>query len=239
MANYFTDRSVEYPGRYRLTPTDDPDTYDLSRQEGTIYNEGTPLNAENLNDALQTVIDLIPNQSAFLAVQGTTTYAEITSALNAGQVVFVAVTNSYGTINIYPYSHATSNEYHFIKVSGATSAPSITQIVVDSSNNWTSASSAISSNQFIIGGLKMCWGQVSLTTIAGNSYVDKSVTFPSTFSATPLVMCCQVSTSVASAYAAIEVVTSQQSTSGATFRFYNNSSTSRVPIANWLAIGPA
>lgn len=25
----------------------------------------------------------------------------------------------------------------------------------------------------------------------------------------------------------------------ATFRFYNNSSTSRVPIANWLAIGPA
>lgn len=60
MANFFTDRSVEYPGRYRLASTDDPNVYDLTRQEGTIYNAGTPLNAENLNNAMQDVIDMIP-----------------------------------------------------------------------------------------------------------------------------------------------------------------------------------
>lgn len=60
MANFFTDRSVENPGRYRLNPTGTTDVYDLTREEGTIYNAGTPLNAENLNDAMQDVIDQIP-----------------------------------------------------------------------------------------------------------------------------------------------------------------------------------
>ena len=60
MANFFTDRSVENPGRYRLNPTGISEVYDLTREEGTIYNQGTPLNAENLNDAMQDVIDQIP-----------------------------------------------------------------------------------------------------------------------------------------------------------------------------------
>lgn len=60
MANFFTDRSVEFPGRYRLNPTGISEVYDLTREEGSIYNQGTPLNAENLNDAMQDVIDDIP-----------------------------------------------------------------------------------------------------------------------------------------------------------------------------------
>lgn len=60
MANFFTDRSVENPGRYRLGATADPNVFDLTREEGTVYNQGTPLNAENLNNAMQDVIDQIP-----------------------------------------------------------------------------------------------------------------------------------------------------------------------------------
>ena len=60
MANFFTDRSVENPGRYRLGATADTNVFDLTREEGTVYNEGTPLNAENLNAAMQDVIDQIP-----------------------------------------------------------------------------------------------------------------------------------------------------------------------------------
>lgn len=239
MANFFTDRSVEFPGRYRLTPTEDTNVFDLVRQEGTIYNAGTPLNAENLNGAMQEVIDQIPAANVFIAEKDTTTYAEVTAALQAGMVVFATVANSYGTFNVYPYAFANATEYHFIKVDGPASAPQFKELVLNSSNTWTTGQTAISSNQFIIGGLKMCWGQVSLSTLAGNSYVDITADFPSVFSAAPNVMVCQVSVSVASAYAAIEVAVNNVTTSKATFRFFNNSGTPRVPIANWLAIGPA
>ena len=69
MANYFTDRSVENPGRYRLTPTGTNDVYDLTREEGAVYNPGTPLNAENLNDAMQEVIDQIPTEADYVIEQ--------------------------------------------------------------------------------------------------------------------------------------------------------------------------
>lgn len=147
MANYFTDRSVEYPGRYRLNPTDDSAIFDLVRQEGTIYNAGTPLNADNLNGAMQDVIDMIPNQSAFLAVQGTTTYAEVTAALNAGQVVFAAVTNSYGTVNIYPYTNAGSNIYYFLRVDGSVANPRFKGLTLDSSNTWDSIEGGLTPTQ--------------------------------------------------------------------------------------------
>lgn len=71
MANFFTDRSVEFPGRYRLNPTGISEVYDLTREEGTIYNQGTPLNAENLNDAMQEVIDQIPTEADYVIEQGT------------------------------------------------------------------------------------------------------------------------------------------------------------------------
>lgn len=48
----FVDRVVEHPNRWTLTNVDDSTdvkTYDVIRTEGEVTNEGTPLNAENLN----------------------------------------------------------------------------------------------------------------------------------------------------------------------------------------------
>ena len=44
----FQDRIVEYPNRVTLTQVSG-DTYDIERAEGEVTQEGTPLNAENLN----------------------------------------------------------------------------------------------------------------------------------------------------------------------------------------------
>ena len=147
MANYFDDRSVEFPGRYRLNPTDETNIYDLVRQEGTIYNAGTPLNAENLNGAMQDVIDMIPIQSAFVAEQGSTTYAEVTAAMNAGQVVFAAVTNSYGTVDIYPYAYAGSNTYYFLRVDGSPANPKIKGLTLDNTDTWGSVEGGLTPTQ--------------------------------------------------------------------------------------------
>lgn len=47
-----TDRIVEYPGRITLTAVSgEADTYDVTRAEGTVTQEGTPINAANLNAA--------------------------------------------------------------------------------------------------------------------------------------------------------------------------------------------
>lgn len=47
-----TDRIVEYPGRITLTAVSgEADTYDVARAEGTVTQEGTELNATNLNAA--------------------------------------------------------------------------------------------------------------------------------------------------------------------------------------------
>ena len=50
MANYFTDRVVQYPGRVVMNPVSgEANTYDMSRAEGTVTEEGTPFNAEAFN----------------------------------------------------------------------------------------------------------------------------------------------------------------------------------------------
>ena len=47
-----TDRIVEYPGRIKLTAVSgETDTYDVERAEGQVTQEGTPINAANLNAA--------------------------------------------------------------------------------------------------------------------------------------------------------------------------------------------
>lgn len=49
----FTDRIVEYPGRYKLTDVgtgDELGTFDLERAEGEVTEPGTLLNANNLNN---------------------------------------------------------------------------------------------------------------------------------------------------------------------------------------------
>ena len=52
MANFFTDRVVEHPGRVTLTPTGGSDEYDVERSEGTVTTPGTPFNATTFNGML-------------------------------------------------------------------------------------------------------------------------------------------------------------------------------------------
>lgn len=131
MANYFTDRSVEFPGRYKLTPTGTTDVYDLTRAEGTIYNPGTPLNASNFNGAMQDVIDQIPAASVFIAKKDVTTHAEIAQALADGESVFM-----FDDEFMYAYSsHDTINDYYwFSRVYGHSGFQGWR---IDSSDVWT------------------------------------------------------------------------------------------------------
>lgn len=53
MANYFTDRVVQYPGRVTMTPVSgETNKYDMSRSEGTVTTDGTPFNAGAFNTML-------------------------------------------------------------------------------------------------------------------------------------------------------------------------------------------
>lgn len=75
MGDYFVDRSVQYPGRVRITGTgsgsfaeafmmndelvltsESDIVADLTRDEGTVLEEGTPLNATNLNGGILSMI---------------------------------------------------------------------------------------------------------------------------------------------------------------------------------------
>ena len=57
MANYFTDRVVQYPGRVTMVPVQgEANTYDMSRAEGDVTNPGTPFNAETFNDIADDII---------------------------------------------------------------------------------------------------------------------------------------------------------------------------------------
>lgn len=50
----FTDRIVEYPGRVKMTPVSgQTNVYDMTREEGDVYTDGTLLNANNLNTQTQ------------------------------------------------------------------------------------------------------------------------------------------------------------------------------------------
>ena len=54
----FVDRVVEHPGRVRLTPVEGVENvYDMTREEGTVTEEGTPLNATNLNAEMRNLAD--------------------------------------------------------------------------------------------------------------------------------------------------------------------------------------
>ena len=50
----FTDRIVQYPGRVKMTPVSgQTNVYDMTREEGDVYTDGTLLNANNLNTQTQ------------------------------------------------------------------------------------------------------------------------------------------------------------------------------------------
>ena len=73
MANYFSDRIVEHPGRIKLTPVSgETDTYDVERAEGAVTQTGTPFNAETFNGIAQDLLDNTAEQIAALETTGTT-----------------------------------------------------------------------------------------------------------------------------------------------------------------------
>ena len=111
MANYFTDRIVEFPGRVKLTAVSgQTDVYDMERAEGAVTDDGTSFNAATFNQVAQNIIDLIPPVSKFYA--GTCGTAQSTQTkvvecsgftLEAGATVAVyfANGNTYsGTTNL-------------------------------------------------------------------------------------------------------------------------------------------
>ena len=81
----------------------------------------------------------------------------------------------------------------------------------------------------------VCSGNVDPGSVPKNSYVDVSVTFPFTFSSTPNVVATLVSTSTASGLGGLLVAVYSRSTTGATFRIFNNTDTGRSPDIMWIA----
>lgn len=78
----FIDRVVDHPGRITLTDTGGVvlGTYDVARDEGTVYTEGTLLNATNLNQ--QTQLDTAV-QTKYSALETDTSYQnDMSNALN-------------------------------------------------------------------------------------------------------------------------------------------------------------
>lgn len=80
-------------------------------------------------------------------------------------------------------------------------------------------------------------GSVSSSeSVASGSYVDKTFTFPQAFSSIPVVLGVCNSANTASVMANLSCSVYNVSTTGFTVRFANNSSTSTVMSAIWLAI---
>lgn len=66
MANYFTDRVAQYPGRVTMEPVEgSTNTYDMIRAEGNVVEEGTPFNAATFNGIAQEILDQIPARAPF------------------------------------------------------------------------------------------------------------------------------------------------------------------------------
>ncbi len=97
MANYFTDRVVEFPGRIKLTEiSGQTDVYDMERAEGAVITPGTPFNAPTFNDIAQSILDACVSRETpyytldTTASSGTTDgdlYAAITSLGWASDVI--------------------------------------------------------------------------------------------------------------------------------------------------------
>lgn len=93
MANFFTDRVVQYPGRVMMTPTGGSDTYDMSRAEGAVTTPGSPFNSETFNGA----IDLYAQSFGTCSTAGSTSTKVVTCsgfALVTGATISVKFTNA-------------------------------------------------------------------------------------------------------------------------------------------------
>lgn len=127
MANFFTDRIVEHPGRITLTPTGGSDEYDVDRSEGTVTTTGTPFNAQTFNGML----DL------YSAWYGTCSTAASTAAKEVSCAGFTLVTGS--TIAVYFTNRNTYDGQITLNVNG------------------TGAKEVIDPGQFSVGSTRCAW----------------------------------------------------------------------------------
>lgn len=102
----FTDRVVEHPGRYTLTDTGGAElgTYDLSRDEGTVTEAGTPLNAAHLNPVINEINDINDRLDGLLLVeqysQVSGTLTPITPGDNTFYINFDTVPRGYTAVGV-------------------------------------------------------------------------------------------------------------------------------------------
>lgn len=105
----FENRVVEHPGRVVLTPvTGETNTYDAdyTSAEGTVTQEGTLMNADGMNEAVQDIVDASMN-GITLSPNGTLTVRNI----QCGTVYFPAQANTTQNVNV-TFSEAFENAPH-------------------------------------------------------------------------------------------------------------------------------
>lgn len=140
MANYFTDRVVQYPGRVVLTPVSgQANTYDMSRAEGTVAEEGTPFNAEAFNE----IANKIHAYGTCATAAGTSTKVVECPGfvLNAGAKISVLFTNestytgaTYLNVNSTGSKRIRSTSESTAKVNGLWNAGEVVDFVYDGSS---------------------------------------------------------------------------------------------------------
>lgn len=79
-------------------------------------------------------------------------------------------------------------------------------------------------------------GRTASITAAANSYKDLAVSFDTSFSSTPKVVCSIYSTSTAGAIGSLTCSALNVTTTGFTVRVFNAGSASRSPAVDWIAI---
>ena len=258
MANYFTDRIVQHPGRVVMTPVaGQDDTYDLSRAEGTVTEAGTPFNAASFNniadalmeDTIEQITGRVWYGTCPTAAGGTTDkIVTVDSGFVLETGVTIAVKFANDAINATGYSRNLNvNNTGAIPVSvkGMTtmaycpwSAGDVVLFVYDGTY-WQMVSTPTvtnNGNAIQIGQMLIQWGQTSANAPA-NSYQDTSVTFPVAYASQPTLQLTTFSTSSAAEFAQVEICMSAISATAFSVRAFNYGTVGRNPGIRWLAIG--
>ena len=260
MANYFTDRIVQHPGRVVMTPVaGQDDTYDLSRAEGTITEEGTPFNAESFNgiadllmeDTIEQITGRVWYGTCPTASSGTGANPKIVTVdpgftLEVGVTIAVKFDNAAGGIGYGRALNVNGTGEIPIMVKGMTgtmqyepwSAGDVVLFVYDGTY-WQMVSTPTvtnNGNAIQIGQMLIQWGNLSASAPA-NNYQDSTGTFPIPFASQPTIQLTTFSVSSAAEFAQVEICLSAISATGFSVRAFNYGSTGRSPAVRWLAIG--
>lgn len=84
-------------------------------------------------------------EEIFIATFGETTYQEVADALDAGKIVFAVKSNSYGSFDVYPYSHANLVGFMFEQLYVGYSVPQGKYVSVDVDDTWTTVTEDLQS----------------------------------------------------------------------------------------------